>query len=580
MLRRRRKPKIMPPTDTPPELWVEDIQAESTTSSIPRSSLSSSDSLLSSSLSRSHLYEPHTLSLPFLLHTLHSLEPYPTSFSSRVRHNYLSEMSHSVETDVKLASSVAHIMVTAEGKDASAAVAMRVLGDRIQIFVATDRKTDRRKFEEYLYNLVAVVSKIAYGVYNEKRWKGEKRLLKVILKGCMERIKERLKKLGDAAWAKGLAPLTEGEIVDWDGMLEFSDCHDGDGSESDNDDDDDDDDDTDRSDEEFQGVELRWESESVDGADGDVFSMETYEQAIDQTKKGMLLFLTAIRKLPKRPSWMRIARFMMLARIMVRDRELLRPHIEFTDKQIKIAGQIGRYLDVIDMIIRKAYNPTTRRMMRNINITEVPYPPNQLPPTLPPTPTTTLQVLNAVELEHFNSVMITPEALSLAYPNFQDTPWTYDPNQPKIHPELILATFVASKIKLLNLPYLAMGVSKPTCWACDVYLDFIHQALVDSHENSFFADQIYKNGCNGRIVDGADWCFPPSPKSNKKKDDSDDEEEGGDEEGLVGVEERVCAMMEDAVVRVVRRVRQYVWRDVGREHHGLTGIAIGVEFGT
>ncbi|KAK6527800.1 hypothetical protein TWF694_004780 [Orbilia ellipsospora] len=566
---KRRKPKIMPPTDTPPELWVEDIQAESTTSSIPRSSLQSYDSLLSSTLSRSHLYQPHTLSLPFLLHTLHSLEPHPTSFSSRAKNVNPSDMSHSVETDVKLASSLAHIMVTAEGKDASAAVTMRVLSDRVQVFVATDGETDRGKFEDYLYNLVAVVSKIAHGVYNEKRWKGEKRLLKVILKGCMERIKERLKKLGDAAWAKGLAPLTEGEIVDWDQMLEFSDGHEDEESESE-------DDDTDRSDEEFQGVELNWESEPTNGVNGDTFSIEHYQQAIDQTKKGMLLFLTAIRKLPKRPSWMRIARFMMLARIMVRDRELLRPHIEFTDKQIKIAGQVGRYLDVVDMIIRKAHSPTTRRLMRKINVTEVPYPSNQLPPTLSPTPTTTLQVLNTVELEHFNSVSITPEALSLAYPNFRDTPWTYDPNEPKIHPELILATFISSKIKSLNLPYLAMGISKPSCWACDVYLDFVHQAMVDSHENSFFADQVYKNGCSGYIVGGEKWCFPPRTTNNKRKEGESDDEE---DEELNGVEERVCAVMEEAVVRVVRKVRQFVWRDVGLEHQGLTGIAIGIEFG-
>ncbi|EPS35458.1 hypothetical protein H072_11130 [Dactylellina haptotyla CBS 200.50] len=622
----------MSPLDTPPELWVEDIG-----SPLPRSPAADAIStppsntriplrptippsvmgVQSTGAPSSPPQSPqdleskeslnHCLELPFLLHTLHALKPYPLSFNCRKRRTDFSQLSGSVENDFKILQSLSSILVTEDDEKATAAISMRVLHDRISFFLARSTPpqspleqpqevhdedetagTDqpRSAFGEYITKLLDVVMRIARGHYEGQKWKGEKDVLKVILRGCTGKIKARLRRLANAPWVKDIRGARVHEVVEWDQMLHFGgeneydykleEEYDSDHYDFDYDDDEDDivQEEEDREQEDEEELHERYFGEGyVDGAgvsytthdEGDI-SMESLahelieaEEDVDQTRRGMVLFLTAIKKLPKRPSWMRLARFIMLARIMVRDREALKPHIRFTDRQIKKAKRLAQYLDVVELIIRKANSCQTRGILKNIEVIEILQPKKEQSTLIDsPQKASIFQVIKRIEQEHAESSIITVKSLYNLYPTYQtpapiEETWTYSPPvHLVVHPEAAVAAYIARHIQRLNLPYITLGISKKSCWACDLYLEVLHNDIVGREDNRFYADEVYKIGCSGVVPDGDAWCMPTVPvgnnDGNKRVDDSGDED----------LEVEFCARVEGAVTGFVGRVRQDV----------------------
>ncbi|KAF3927875.1 hypothetical protein ABW20_dc0104901 [Dactylellina cionopaga] len=515
----------MPPSDTPPEVWVEDVCHEVSSAQVaehllplasashPHSTAATPQSVFSDiSASTTLPLLNHALDLPFLLQTLHTLEPTPCSFDHRRRKTDYNSLYRHVESDLKILNSLSTILVTGDAPSLAAntaAIAMRVTKEKVQLFFAKSRPCTPQD-ATYLTKLLETVRKMADGEYDTQKWKGEKEVLKIVLKGCASRINRRLRQLAETPWAEGVHAAEGREGVDWDSMLKF-----GGGEEEEEEKDSDDDSDG------FYGVELHWEKKPADLADSlsseasdvsmEYIPLNTEPSATSQTRKGMIMFLTAIKSLPARPTWMRLARSLILARIMVRDRDLLKPHIQFTDTQIKRARKAAVYLDVVEMIIRKASSCQTRRMLVNIEVNEITQYENSIPPQLPPPSTTILQILQRIEREQYRTPhFITAEVLSRAYPHLTDKSWTYNPQPqyPPVHPEVALANFIAKNISALNLPFLVIGISKTTCWACDVYIDQVHRRMLLGQDNTFFADDVYLPGCSGYVPGGAEWVVP------------------------------------------------------------------------
>ncbi|EWC46114.1 hypothetical protein DRE_04688 [Drechslerella stenobrocha 248] len=255
-------------------------------------------------------------------------------------------------------------------------------------------------------------------------------------------------------------------------------------------------------------------------------------------------YLASFHRLSAQSTWRDLARCAVLARAIVH----VLPSVGVPGDLGACARDAAQYLDIVEMILRRATASSTRIQAVNAVATDVymasfsgaDKPPQHwgVPSPSPPS-ATVLQILNCMEEEHYGAAMITAELLTQTWPHLaHDQPWTYDPRlqRRKVHAEAAVGAFMARNNTKLKLPYLVLAVASRvgSCWACDVYLEEVVRGW---GLRLGCAGEVYSVGCHGRVPDGEDWAVPGGAGG------------GGD------IGEEFCGAVEEAVEKIVRRLR-------------------------
>ncbi|KAK6355446.1 hypothetical protein TWF696_004543 [Orbilia brochopaga] len=272
---------------------------------------------------------------------------------------------------------------------------------------------------------------------------------------------------------------------------------------------------------------------------------ESADSAAIRAGRQIIYFLKKIRNPRAAHSWEWYIRFILLARVMVRDRDILDPIISLTDQQIKYARKLAVYADAVQMISRKAKTPALRRSLRNATATDVADMlswPRNLPP--PPPAITVLEIINHVERRYLDEAIVTAEVLALYRPGFVDAPWTYNPTKmlQHMHAEAILGSFLATNPDCMNVSFLAVGTAKPSCWVCDIWLEEVLKAMAAAEDLSeCYAEKVYSRGTTGRIPAADKWPIPML---------------AGTSADSLGIE--LPEALEEAVLRLIQVLRELV----------------------
>ncbi|KAK6342535.1 hypothetical protein TWF718_007939 [Orbilia javanica] len=444
---------------------------------------------------------------------------------------------------------ISHLMSTGgRGLTTSTAVTAYTWNDRIKLFYSGVRPFYKDE-KEYIRLMVEVVKKIAAGEFGRRKNYNTRDGIKemgvfqdmmiLVVNGCRRRIVDYMGRLAAEKWADGV-DVSDGVGVGWDEVVEYS---------------------MGKAREKGKGVDRRGvggheggkregsagftSEKEIDGRSVKrrrTMAKEEYDTneggsssggnaAVDQTatsdvppevsaeeeeklmpgiKQGIISFLVALRSTIgnfRQITSATMVKYIRIAEMIYRKREALKPVIKFTERQFLLVKFLAMYALAVEIVIKKAYHPRFRRVLSRIEVIEVlaeiPKP-FKLELTKQ---TNLLQILKTVERRHFSHpLLINPQTLRYALPKIFSfgVTHTYDPLVKSIHPEVTILNFIYNNF---NPPFIVYGAATSCCWACEMYANIVHDAMIRREDFEFCAEKVYKQSSFGTKPENS-WDVP------------------------------------------------------------------------
>ncbi|KAJ6256302.1 hypothetical protein Dda_8800 [Drechslerella dactyloides] len=488
------------------------------------------------------------LTTPFLLRALRSLEPK----ADDRRREGPKHPPHYIMHDLRFLDSLAMLLVTHDdGEDTgTVAVSMRTTGDGIHFYYARGHDTTPAE-REYAYDLLDTARRIAGGDLDQ--WAGERELFRIVCTACADKITSTIRKLGAAPWS-ATGTLTAKSYIDRDALAprewDAGFNRPGDGTQlqavkcscancGDTN--------TRSTNTESQTTNLQnpHEVKAVgnnrlpDRCQNEESRFVRFVRARhvsnhidDRAQQEIFTLLLKAQNVRGRLSWERLVRLILLARIIVSEYDMLEPLADLTEGQLKYLKKLAAYADTIESISRRALTPGYKTGLLNATILVLPPSTPTVPPCvdsltllqdvrelmrLPrdppprPPPATVFQIITAVETQYYGDPVVTPATLKAYCPTFTDKLWTYDVQTQfdNVHAEAALGAFLATHFREIRLPSITIGTTRPTCWACSLYLEAVRAGLEKAGLlGGKVGAQVFNRGCSGRVPPAEKWMIP------------------------------------------------------------------------